>query len=115
MKASELRIGNWVKGIESDCLFDVGEFKIDSFDIYKIDRYPKNISPIPLTEEWLLKFGLKKCGWYWENENIEIVEDDEGCWQLSINFNEFVEGEPFKHVHQLQNLYFALTGKELEV
>lgn len=85
-----------------------------------------NLSPTVLTEEWLLKFGFK-------NVDDEI---DFSQWRINdeIPFQIFGNGsdrqEPFnyalefdhdeklieiKHVHQLQNLYFALTGEELTI
>lgn len=77
------------------------------------------IDPIPLTEDWLKKFGFIKeqreggevafC--LSENDCNVIVHDfGEGylfVWELSFM------GRPLKYVHQLQNLYFALTGSEL--
>ena len=69
------------------------------------------IEPIPLTEEWLLKLGFK----YFLDTKIYAID------------NFFIEKEPdnkiavmydylnksVEYVHQLQNLYFALTGEEL--
>lgn len=66
--------------------------------------------PLILTEEWLLKFGFeKKQGiMYWEKEGIEIVyETLAGFYRLYPRVN------PIKYVHQLQNLFFALTEEEL--
>ena len=41
-------------------------------------------------------------------EFTELVWQEVGVWQqLVLN--------PLKHLHQLQNLYFALTGEELEI
>jgi hypothetical protein len=79
--------------------------------------------PIPLTEEWLLKFGFE--------ENRIII--GESLWlELDFNsptyphYNIFVKqlntdlmidsvlmDIELKHVHSLQNLYFALTNEEL--
>jgi len=66
---------------------------------------------IPLTEEWLLKLGFKKySSSQWDRENFWNIEfKRHGCYwcnQLEIHINS---------VHQLQNLYFALTGEELTV
>jgi hypothetical protein len=73
------------------------------------------IEPIPLTEEWLLKFGFK----YFSNTNgytyrvdfrIHLVKVDIG-FLLYLDREQWIN---IQHVHQLQNLYYALTaGKEL--
>jgi len=77
--------------------------------------------PIPLTEEWLLKAGFEKSfkNDYWYSirigdkrllisilGNIEIEKWD----RTMIGFLSICE-----YVHQLQNLYFALTGEELQI
>jgi hypothetical protein len=80
---------------------------------------------ILLTEEWLLKFGFKK-----ENNTIYSISDklsssEVGKWYFFKNENNSFTphikrenkfswiGKEIKYVHQLQNLYFALTGEEL--
>ena len=80
------------------------------------------IRPIPLTEEWLLRFGFKK----YIHKPIEGEEEkcEEYCidklsivdWGYGfIMSNAFAHGLriELKSVHQLQNLYFSLTGTEL--
>lgn len=63
----------------------------------------------PLTEEWLEKFGLSP-DWTWKiNEPVRgtIFQDGKAYgWNHNI---------PLQYVHQLQNLYFALTGEELTI
>ena len=63
-------------------------------------------SAIPLTEQWLIDFGFEKNLVEYQKELLTIKNDFTinclGSWRIEI-----------KHVHQLQNLYFALTGKEL--
>ena len=106
MKANELRIGNYVQ-------FSGGA-------IYKVDMLYIGFGglefwkPIPLTEEWLLKFGFEKKGCNWELPNFRFHVNK------SVNYDGFlfcdgysVITEKIQHVHQLQNLYFALTQKEL--
>ena len=85
------------------------------------------VEPIALTEEWLLKFGFEKdeyqpnlyklgcfeivyaCAWNKKTPQYHIAYDSE----RDIYKNPIWEG--FDCVHQLQNLYFALTGEEIEI
>jgi hypothetical protein len=114
MKASELRCGNWVciHSIELQMCIDDFNFREDFF------------IPIPLTEEWLLKFGFKKDldgsfvfgllsmfkdkrlkqNVYIYTESTQSLSD--GQWVV-------INDLKLQYVHQLQNLYFALTGEEL--
>jgi hypothetical protein len=73
----------------------------------------EEIEPIPLTEEWLLKFGFHLDSYKnFELNNINInrlnfkltIFEDDDWYDIPIKT---------KYVHQLQNLYFALTGEEL--
>lgn len=119
MEAKELRIGNYVYK-EYHNYNDEKELEIDS-EIHVIDELHntnyETIKPIPLTEEWLLKFGFEKkqtvkgCTYYFEKVfRITIIDKND----LYINvFNSFGISNNNYHVHQLQNLYFSLTGKEL--
>lgn len=100
MKANELRIGNWVfnkahertqlKEVYSDC------------SVY---------DSIPLTEEWLKRFD-----WFSIDDDKYTFRDIE-YYSISSNgrlyFNCGYTATDIKYVHQLQNLYFALTGEEL--
>lgn len=79
--------------------------------------------PIPLTEEWLLKFGLKLhdldsrenpylynvVGTYNNEGNLQFVlsseNDQHGGW--------IYETKPVEYVHQLQNLFFVIKDEEL--
>lgn len=134
MKANELRIGNWIEGIKMENPIRIindsiaynyynERFEIDAIDI-------KYYKPIPLTEEWLLRFGFKKNepeisdGYFnwWNKEksvsvDVEYVLTDNGVELLYYYVLQDINGcRPYKHiiyVHQLQNLYFALTGEEL--
>lgn len=124
MKASELRIGNLVKKGNDLCtvkgyydnLFIVEdtekiEFKSNVFD---------NLKPIPLTEEWLLKFGFvkSKVSSQFDKEKltIQIANELEYHKKGRVYFNSWaiLESQP-KYVHELQNIFFALTGEELTI
>lgn len=131
MKATELRIGNWVCHNGNWChrnLSTPTNFQWAEYDWYAVGQCCmdlEDISPIPLTKEWLLKFGFKRPS---PNSPMwEINKAGEGM--VKINYLYFTEYDHvthkvyqttcslvcFRYVHQLQNLYFALTGEELEI
>jgi hypothetical protein len=114
MKANELRIGNFVS--IDGVLKPIKVFIIDTTETSVNTKY----KPIPLTEEWLLKFGFvynidsyykrhteSETNFDWDIETGLYIIDDNGLVLKDISHIEYV--------HQLQNLYFALTGEELEV
>jgi len=120
LKASELRINNLI-------IWEGEEYKVEAsfFDQYR----DEDIEPIPLTKEWLVKFGFRSES---EVQKIEFNHDGEICDQLVFNINNdkhvslknwkgesmdcwYISNHEIKHVHQLQNLYFALTGEELKI
>ena len=113
MKANELRIGNLVYLVDKEKVWEI----LDGYEIDKCDENPFT-RPIPLTEEWLLKFGfeIKLDNFNW---NAGIGINEIGDFKLALrhtdNFGWFYKSRctPIKYVHQLQNLYFALTGEEL--
>jgi hypothetical protein len=79
-----------------------------------------DIEPIPLTEEWLLKLGFKriKKGIGWDklsDGKLILVEVPTNKGNI-VAFNYDADKYNYlKYVHQLQNLYFALTGVELQL
>jgi hypothetical protein len=125
MKVQELRIGNLVK-------FDGVNYKVESIhlegcvglnDIMYEEVNIDDLKPINLTEEWLIKFGFKykeageykKSGYF-----LEIINQDQDTFifannklQVSIYTLSIFIDINIEYLHQLQNLYFALTGKEL--
>jgi hypothetical protein len=121
MKAEELRIGNWVKGDYS------GEKQATIENISDLQNGNVYLSPIPITEEWLKRFGFKiydDCyaaidlrGRY--NRKLIICLDEHNIWCIAPSMNDFYTDDYFTddielpYIHQLQNLYYALTGQEL--
>jgi len=116
MKASELRIGNRVIynnvidkvwGIQSNNVIDL-YFNNDSVTVHDLE-------PIHLTEELLLNFGFYK--------NIDTKLFEKSGYQIDLSvlkchfylpsFGDWYK--EIEYVHQLQNLYFALTGEELKI
>jgi hypothetical protein len=70
-----------------------------------------SMNPIPLTEEWLLKFGFYKSETFKNSfikKGVDIYIQDTAFWYDLLN-----NSIEIKSVHQLQNLYFAVTNEEL--
>lgn len=126
MKASELRIGNWVHNSINSTDFQIDFFagrewctNVCEFDSEEFDSKIKDLQPIPLTEEWLIKFGFKK------RDMLSSILFDMKNPRFSIYLNPPIDKSNkwnilgieknvnIQYVHQLQNLYFALTGEEL--
>ena len=162
-EARELRIGNYVDvPIVQQCPFRIDSIEhlhprdnFGKFGMY-YDEFPnghpltwylKDLKPIPLTEEWLIKFGFELFHYdFFDKDDLDFEEEDEeeSCLvfriipkgykfyyivDLWVERNDFQFGSMglddtvhdskgvgicnYNYVHQLQNLYFALTGQEL--
>lgn len=138
MKANELRIGNIAQGnaIQAD-KSGIGavEFTGQIFSISSVEpRIRINIdklgllyasdcmlSGVPLTEEILVKLGFyldELRGKYRMqiSQEMELFFDDSFGVYLYEDFTCCeIFMKSFCYVHELQNLYFALTGEELNV
>ena len=121
MKLNELRIGNYARNwlIEEGAITSIdSRTKEASVFHEKSGTHHCEISridPIPLTEEWLKRFGFE-------------YDRDVKAWTILIPLDELdfafvldsdLDFFTYKHikidyVHQLQNLCFALTEEELE-
>jgi hypothetical protein len=121
MKASELRIGNWIYSDEYK------EMQLTAYNIYqydlmsrgcKVSEYYYALKPIPLTEEWLIKMGFYKdedisyryyfdFGW----AVILAYDLDDNCVRIGDSWD-FAKAI---YVHQMQNLIYALTNEELTI
>jgi hypothetical protein len=123
MKASELRIGNFITQIiYKDTHDEEKEILVDWQEIWWISKNTKSYRPIILTEEWLLKFGFDKrisnCfklnNFFIDLRYDDILEKDRTIFSRWDNYHcLYFNLSDLKYVHQLQNLYFALTGEEL--
>lgn len=148
MKASELRIGNYVyyehtthivSGVHENKVYSwwvkdgepVIEYKAKDISGTQVENpYMDVVSqykPIPLTEEWLLRFGFVNIDK--GNNNFITYTDSEHNYYLQIDVrrkdgkylildNSFDDLRAFsmidiEYVHQLQNIYYCLTGEEL--
>jgi hypothetical protein len=140
MKANEFRIGNIIEqGTITMLELTMNEFACIKCD-GKIITTPK---PAILTEDWLLRLGFipvkEECyinGTKWLMQVTDDYTDEDniisrdGTWFDALGTYSFTKnGEmgvntlcrgnyvcgSVSTVHQLQNLYFALTGEELKI
>jgi hypothetical protein len=129
MTAKELRIGNLIYHHYYTRVPGTPDEK-EHFDICKVESIEHELivngkntvawyQPIPLTEERLVELGFKKLtdraigfkqSSYSIGNGMVIVNFDDGL--LNVDFYRTLN---YKYVHQLQNLYFALTGSELTI
>ena len=113
MEAKDLRIGNY---------FEWSEFAsmgkgVDVCTKDNIFQYLDLKKPIPLNEQWLLDFGFLSDSYndvYYKSFGLD------GLIQIHCNktrgFLQLWESQTsviLESVHQLQNLYYSLTGNEL--
>ena len=118
IKINDLRTGNIINDFCNDISEVLGvQFdKIQLAQLGHLDSYWHSAdicNPIPLTEDLLNKFGAKQKNEYWfEFHTYGIIKHT-----TFIEFYSSVEGDficnSVKYVHQLQNLFFSLTGEEL--
>ena len=115
MEANELRIGNWVYlGRNIIAIDGIGkDFVFNGSTHWNLDA-PNLIKPIPLTEKYLLRFGFERSGLYHVKNQVHI-HDEHGWTDTGYEYRFNYTSIKIKHVHQLQNLYFALTGEELTI
>lgn len=135
MDVTDVRVGNLVldsasktvrrvSGFQGNTIFIQPEPAInDTTLIPKEVNGNYSISPIPITEKWLERFGFVKyyhedrdSDYYWKGEILIYAyrtgelyfasENDNGCYPI-VNTSEI------KYVHELQNLYFALIKEEV--
>jgi hypothetical protein len=113
MKANELRVGNWVNDENGVIPYQI---RPQDFLPLSLPENEGKANPITLTPEILLKAGFDKM-------DLGIFESNK--YDIYLYYSKEANGFLFKsrpdggiilkHLHQLQNLYFALTGKELKI
>jgi hypothetical protein len=127
MTANELRVGNLLQGDTiqnvNQGIYSDGVMQITGFGIHQIETGLIKLNPIPLTKDWLIRFG-----WIYNNETKTFEKYPNGDPRLHLiyvptnnswtMFNFVLKAMIAKriwYVHQLQNIYFALIGEELTI
>lgn len=122
--AKELRIGNWVQIAQmwQGAGYDIyRQCDIDTINRISRDANNRNpfYDPIPLTPEI-----LEKCGFEINsfgrlvisiNPLFQIGESLEQPGSTMLYCHNRCVSNNIRYLHQLQNLFFALAGKELEI
>lgn len=128
MKVQELRLHNLLQ-YKNDVVPVVG-FNLDKeanqslVEIQqgnvKIPIHSEKLRPIKLTSEWLSKFGFRES--YRSDTRIRYDLPNFGKYDFDLTKDKILEGFLYfgnyircSYLHQLQNLHFVLTGKELKV
>lgn len=129
IKATELRIGNLLQYENEvapvNAIWSNGNFELhsDVLQFWTIEAGDELVTGIPLSPEWLERFGF---GTFEYGENTLYIDKRPYTGYINhwvrgfLNVNGYfcLLGHDDRHlniafVHQLQNLYFALTGEEL--
>jgi hypothetical protein len=128
METKDLRLGNLViskfNNVEEVGIITGIPDHDGCLDINEVGYIIEDCNPIPLTNEWLIKLGFEldtniEFNWHvWDNGEFTIhdpLNDGETfVWFLRLD-KMCAESIDVDYVHSLQNLYFALTDKELEI
>jgi len=131
IQANELRIGNLILDNISNKIE-----KVDYLTIKIVINEEDIYEPIPLTEEWLLKFGFVKYQWmngyfintFFGDLMIQLHKTEIHLFFTKVSYDsqgmkfygrKFINNKTSfthcKYIHQLQNLYFFLCGEELTI
>ena len=120
IQLNEIRIGNYLKNGFNQTIQIYGRISKYNTSGYQL----KTLKPIPITEDELIKLGFVYNGYNFDylnynfhcqfkNENGEfkntefsIKKDERGKNKIVISYN-------IEYLHQLQNIYFSITNKEL--
>jgi hypothetical protein len=126
MKSTELRIGNLIyysQSPESDQPYDVVKTNLNDIHSLQLkESMDLRYAPIPLTEQWFEKFGgykseIELCSYRlfsvtrdYDFCKVELIDGDFYWW-----CDQIIGDTCITYVHELQNLFFALTRQELEI
>ena len=125
----ELRIDNLVMCKNEICRINMinrGEVSaIDSDSVkecFACEIMSDRLYPITLTEELILKCGFEELysdskGYVYDINGVKFLRCyfDTPSFFIETDENSELFDKPINNLHQLQNIYYYLTGKELEV
>ena len=138
VNSNELRLGNWLSTSGGFPMYVVAIWSDEAnlnFDGNEGDVWESNykfLDPIPLTVDWLERFGFEQftktvgggdincCYEDYRNSHMAIIPIKGGEFEIEFaplfqTIDERNHLRTIKYVHELQNIWFSLTGKELQL
>lgn len=133
IQENEYRLGNLINPLVGTCEhigkitsisknyigYDLIDDNYEEYLSMSLESILSMVKPIPITEEILLKFGFEGGLWknktqtYYSFNGIIVILKDDYYKNGAIFYRNTLLFEEKINLHQLQNLYFALTGQEL--
>ena len=125
MELKDLRIWNKIHGIVEDETIECTVLAIDGVGVAEqsvwvetIDslyEYFDEFKPIPFTKDWFSKLNLDKNGVFFNCHAEFSIKRSKDYWYLRISLLNDIKVTicAFQYVHELQNIFHSLTGKEL--
>ena len=129
MKQSELRKGNWVLTEDGSVLQITGVgIQSEPAGLWPIvyggwiAYYPSFLNPIPITEEWLTRFGFSikevwpsqfGANFFREDRKVKVGMSNHHGITISLTDKSDPDAYMIDYVHELQNLHKELTGESL--
>jgi hypothetical protein len=124
----DLRTGNWVGSSDSKLDYRVISLEqenigVESYKNSYQETWPdelnwENIEPIPLTNEWFMRIQdfirIQPLYTLVQFETFQVGQWGDGRYKLLLDSRP-CSGMPIEYVHQLQNLHYAISGKELKL
>lgn len=126
MKTNELHLGNYVNVPNPN----QSPFRIDGFEYlnsidckvemnivpnsHPLTWWLKDLSPITLTKDWLLKFGFKQ--YNFDEDGIQdycYIKSNFPIYQIDDTGFYYLDQLEIKYVHDLQNLYSIIRKEQL--
>ena len=122
MKISELRIGNYIRDVFDIKRHDVKKLDLEDYAVMLNRRnssHPNTYRGVELNDEWIKIFGFEISKthdkFFIKDNNIGISTADDMFRFIKGNFVCQIVLREIEFVHELQNLYYAITGVELSV
>ena len=123
MESKSLRIGNWIKTdfygefpiVGLSLLNEGNELFFKSLEYYPKSCKLKDVNPIPLTEEWIIKFGCTKDGEYLIKDRFKLIyRNDYNFWYVFDSLSDTYLTK-IEFVHEWQNFFKVMNGTELTI
>lgn len=125
MELKDLRIGNKIHGIIEDEIIECTVLAVDGVGVAEQPiwvetvgskrEYFDRFEPTPFTKKWFSKLNLSNDGHFYNCHAQFSIKNSKDYWALRVSLLNDIMFTIciFKYVHELQNIFHSLTGKEL--